>query len=267
MWLPPARIAATNVRTLRPGRAPPTRPARRTVWLISRSSPRRNISVAGTISPASATSASSLKVTSMRSTVRDTRLTGSASRVGPTTGFEHRHRPSSGRLFRGYATAPPATSSVDRGLEAERIGPHVGTEQYGICSESPGLTARPPGNPDNGAPRRRTYPRIFFGVRGWPIRRGLRSDGAVYSITTTTSPEPTDWPAVTLTSLTVPDLSAAMLFSIFIASSTHTVWPASTSSPSDTSTFTIVPCIGTVTAPVPAARDDPPADRRGRGGG
>ena len=52
-----------------------------------------------------------------------------------------------------------------------------------------------------------------------------------YSITTTTSPEPTDWPAVTLTSLTVPDLSAAMLFSIFIASRTHTVWPASTSSP------------------------------------
>jgi ABC-type xylose transport system permease subunit len=29
-------------------------------------------------------------------------------------------------------------------LEAERIGPHVGTEQYGICSVNPGNTARPP---------------------------------------------------------------------------------------------------------------------------
>jgi hypothetical protein len=44
-----------------------------------------------------------------------------------------------------------------------------------------------------------------------------------YSMTTTTSPEPTGWPAATLTSLTVPALAAAMLFSIFIASSTHTV--------------------------------------------
>src|ERR687892_126158 len=60
-----------------------------------------------------------------------------------------------------------------------------------------------------------------------------RTVGGGYSITTTTSPEPTDWPAATLTSLTVPDLSAAMLFSIFIASSTHTVCPTSTSSPSD----------------------------------
>jgi hypothetical protein len=30
------------------------------------------------------------------------------------------------------------------GLEAERIGRHVGTEQHGICSVSPGHTARPP---------------------------------------------------------------------------------------------------------------------------
>ena len=47
------------------------------------------------------------------------------------------------------------------GLEAERIGPHVGTEPYGISSVSPGLIARPPGNTDNGSPRRRTYPRLL----------------------------------------------------------------------------------------------------------
>src|SRR5690606_40001995 len=97
-----------------------------------------------------------------------------------------------------------------------------------------------------------------------PGRRGPAAPGG-YSMTTTTSPEPTDWPASTLTSLTVPVLSAVMLFSIFIASRTHTVWPSSTLSPSLTSTFTIVPCIGTATWPLPAAAADAPEDRRGRG--
>ena len=35
MWEPPARIVATNVSTLRPGRAPPTRPTSLTVALTS----------------------------------------------------------------------------------------------------------------------------------------------------------------------------------------------------------------------------------------
>src|ERR687898_897046 len=116
----PAKIAATNVKTLRPGSAPPTRPTSRTVWLISTSSPRRTISVAGTINPASATNVSSSNVTSMRSIARDTRLTGSASRVGDNGDFEHRHRPSPGRLFRGYATPQTPTSSADRGLDDPR---------------------------------------------------------------------------------------------------------------------------------------------------
>jgi hypothetical protein len=42
------------------------------------------------------------------------------------------------------------------------MGPYVGAERYGICSVSPGLTARRPGNADNGAPRRCTYPRMFL---------------------------------------------------------------------------------------------------------
>ena len=46
--------------------------------------------------------------------------------------------------------------------------------------------------------------------------------GRRQSMTTMTSPEPTDWPGATLISVTVPALSAAMLFSIFIASSTQT---------------------------------------------
>src|SRR3954468_16372104 len=84
-------------------------------------------------------------------------------------------------------------------------------------------------------------------------------------MTMTMSTVPTDWPGSTLTSATVPDLSALMLFSIFIASRTHTGWPASTASPTDTSTLMIVPCIGTATLPLPAtaAAAAPPA-RRGR---
>ena len=45
---------------------------------------------------------------------------------------------------------------------------------------------------------------------------------AAYSMTTTTSPAPTVSPAFTLTSFTLPDFSAAMLFSIFMASRTIT---------------------------------------------
>ena len=78
-------------------------------------------------------------------------------------------------------------------------------------------------------------------------------------MTATTSPAPTAWPGSTLTSATVPAMSAAMLFSIFIASSTQTAWPTSTVSPTATSTFTIVPCIGTVTLPLPAPTAAPAA--------
>ena len=92
-------------------------PQRRGLF-TSASSPRRTINVAGTINPASATSVSSSKVTSMRSITRDTRLTGSASRVVGHDDFEHRHRPSPGRL--SADTRPlDATSPVDRGAGAD----------------------------------------------------------------------------------------------------------------------------------------------------
>src|SRR5215213_2957334 len=116
MWLPPTRIAATNVSTLRPASAPPTRPTSRTVELISASRPRRVINVPTTISPASATNVSSSKVTSKWSIACDTPPTGSASPTGDNDDFEYRHRPSSGRLFRGWAARQPLTKSVDRGL-------------------------------------------------------------------------------------------------------------------------------------------------------
>jgi dihydrofolate reductase len=38
----------------------------------------------------------------------------------------------------------PRSPRQGGGLEAERTGPHVGTEQHGICSVSPSHTARPP---------------------------------------------------------------------------------------------------------------------------
>src|SRR5687768_8552536 len=53
----------------------------------------------------------------------------------------------------------------------------------------------------------------------------------VYSMTATMSPAPTVSPGFTLISVTVPARSAMTLFSIFMASSTHTAWPVSTASP------------------------------------
>ena len=55
MWRTPATMACTKVSTLRPGRAPPTRPERWTVALIRRSSPSRDTNVATSSSPALAT--------------------------------------------------------------------------------------------------------------------------------------------------------------------------------------------------------------------
>jgi hypothetical protein len=74
-------MAATRVSTLRPGRDPPTRPASRTVWLISASKPRRTIKVAGTMRPALATRLGSSKTASIRSMPRDTGLTENASSI------------------------------------------------------------------------------------------------------------------------------------------------------------------------------------------
>ena len=63
--------------------------------------------------------------------------------------------------------------------------------------------------------------------------------------------------------MTVPERPAAMLFSIFIASSTATGWPASTWSPTCTSSLMTVPCIGTVISAEPRPRlEGPWAGRR-----
>src|SRR5205814_4776177 len=51
-------------------------------------------------------------------------------------------------------------------------------------------------------------------------KRGPVADQLSYSMTTSTSPVPTVSPVATRSSVTVPDFSALMWFSIFIASST-----------------------------------------------
>src|SRR5262249_8175399 len=72
-----------------------------------------------------------------------------------------------------------------------------------------------------------------------------------------TSPVPTESPALTRISCAVPDVSALIWFSIFIASSTTSASPVGTVAPTSTRTFTMVPCIGAVTVPLPAP---PPPD-------
>ena len=59
---------------------------------------------------------------------------------------------------------------------------------------------------------------------------------------------------------------ACTSFSIFIASTTQSTWPAATSSPSATSTASTVPCIGLTTASSPASRPRrrAPRSRRAR---
>ena len=109
MCVPPARIVATNEQILRPGRAPPTLPTRRTVALTSASKPRRTINVAGSTSPAFATNVSSSKVASRRSIACNTDVTGSASRSWLECGVEHHNRPKTRGTFRGYATLAAVT--------------------------------------------------------------------------------------------------------------------------------------------------------------
>src|SRR6185503_14506270 len=80
-----------------------------------------------------------------------------------------------------------------------------------------------------------------------------------------TAPLATTSPTLAVRPLTVPALWAVSGCSIFIASSTTTRSPAATWSPSETAIFTIVPCIGLVSAsPLTAA--PPPLDRERRPG-
>jgi ribosomal protein L11 methylase PrmA len=61
-------------------------------------------------------------------------------------------------------------------IEAERIGTQVGTEQYGICTVSPGRTARPPGNADHRWPRRRAHQRRHLAAGGSLVVSGILVD-------------------------------------------------------------------------------------------
>src|SRR6266511_2434632 len=93
-------------------------------------------------------------------------------------------------------------------------------------------------SPGPGRCRRCPGPRQTISAMGWPA--------------STTSPGET-WMA-----LTDPARGADTRVSIFMASSTATGSPASTSCPSDTSTWRMVPCIGEVTTPF---AEPPPALR------
>src|SRR3989442_10506749 len=134
MCEPPAKIVATNDKTLRPGRDPPTRPESRTVTFTNASRPSRTINAAGMISPAFATSDSSSKVTSSRSIACDTPPTGSASSTGDNDDVRHRHRPSSGGTSRGYANLISRYPSVDRGLADDPFR-ESDDVAVGVCEE------------------------------------------------------------------------------------------------------------------------------------
>src|SRR3954470_20290038 len=143
---PPAIIEWTNVRILRPGRAPPIRPTRRTVAFTRASNPSRWVSVATSNNPALATRFESSKVTSIRSIACDTRLTGSASWLPDNEGFRHPHRPSPGGLSRGYATRHTHDRSVHRGLgqslkRARSAGGGMSSPGSGSGAEGDGVGA------------------------------------------------------------------------------------------------------------------------------
>src|SRR3954453_7013036 len=70
-------------------------------------------------------------------------------------------------------------------------------------------------------------------------------------------PVVTGWPGSTERLCTVPARWACTSFSIFMASTTQSTRPGSTSSPSDTETERTVPCIGETTASLPPAPPPP----------
>ena len=118
MWVAAQpRIAATNVSTLRPGRAPPTRSTNRTVWSINASKPRRTINVAGTINPASATNVSSSKVASKRSISCDLGLW----EVPPWLAQQRRQIPSLSQLRRPFWWMRQPPDAVNRWTEAKDL--------------------------------------------------------------------------------------------------------------------------------------------------
>src|SRR5207247_9699767 len=78
---------------------------------------------------------------------------------------------------------------------------------------------------------------------------------------TRTSPAFTSWPGLTRTSATFPGAPARSSFSIFIASITRSVSPATTVSPVLTATWVILPGSGAVRVWGPAPAAAPPLVR------
>src|SRR5207248_10377675 len=90
-----------------------------------------------------------------------------------------------------------------------------------------------------------------------PLELVVDAHAGAGSMTTSASPARTGCPGSTFTSATVPATPQVRTDSIFIASTAQTPCPASTVSPTATSTRTTVPCIWLVTVPDPDAT--PPA--------
>src|SRR4029453_10291453 len=125
----------------------------------------------------------------------------------------------------------------------------------GVVAPEAAVRQEEPGSPP---PRRRAE---RLGV----LARHVRAEGPQrrHSPTTTQTTWPVliGWPAATVSSETRPARCAVISFSIFMASTTQRTCPASTSSPSATSTARTVPCIGLITASLPPANWLPPAAR------
>ncbi len=66
--------------------------------------------------------------TSMRSIPRDTRFTGSASRVGAHVGVRHRHRPSSAR----HSCRPPAAQGAMGSVDQDNTSAQVTGRTTGL---------------------------------------------------------------------------------------------------------------------------------------
>ena len=118
IWEAPTSIAATNVHTLRPGCAPPTRPPNRTVRSTKPSKPKRSINVPAANNPASATSPSSSKTASYRSIFCNTPLTGSASRLRANHHVSYGYCPRSEALS---ASIHPQPQNIYRWIQAKPL--------------------------------------------------------------------------------------------------------------------------------------------------
>ena len=168
MWLAPATIACTNVRTFRPGRDPPTRPAMRTVASTKQPIPSRAASVATTAdSPALATSPSSSKLTASRSGTCDTGLTKVPPWRERKIGLVTVILPCRRGTFRGWSTFWPSTHDPIGGTRL--TAPRVASPVRGRAGRSPST----PSTASSRSTRYRAGSCVL--VRGSELVRGHRT--------------------------------------------------------------------------------------------